>query len=58
VHVAGREGLSRSDVEVTNNLVNLDAALETATLLSLCVEVFSVVFPLALLDTLAAAERP
>lgn len=45
-------------MEVANDLVDLDAALKTASLLTLFVKVLSVVFALALLNTLATAERP
>lgn len=58
VEVAVREGLSGGDVEVANDLVDLDAALEAASLLALFVKVLSVVFTLALLHTLATTERP
>jgi hypothetical protein len=58
VHVASRERLSRRNVEVSNDLVDTNAALETASLLSLLVEVLGVVFTLTLLDTLATTKRP
>jgi hypothetical protein len=45
-------------MEVSNDLVDANAALETASLLSLLVEMLGVVFALALLDTLAATKRP
>lgn len=37
VQVAVGEGLSGGDVEVSNDLVDLDATLETASFLALCV---------------------
>lgn len=58
VQVSVREGLSRGDVEVADDLVDLDAALKAASLLALGIEVFSVVLAFALLDTLTATERP
>lgn len=58
VHVASGERLSGSDVEVSDDLVDSNATLETASLLSLLVEVLGVVFALALLNALAAAKRP
>lgn len=58
VHVSGRERLSRRDVEVADNLVDSNATLETATFLTLFVEMFGVVFALALLHSLAATKRP
>jgi hypothetical protein len=45
-------------MEVSNDLVDANAALETASLLSLLVEMLGVVFALALLNTLAATKRP
>jgi hypothetical protein len=58
MHVAVGEGLSRGNVEVSNDLVDLDATLQTTSLLALFVEVFGVVLSLALLDTLATTKRP
>lgn len=58
VKVAVREGLPGGDVEIANDFVDLDAALETASLLTLFVKVLRVVFALALLHTLATTERP
>jgi len=58
VHVASGERLSRRNVEVSNDLVDANAALQTASLLSLLVEVLGVVFTLALLDALATTKRP
>jgi hypothetical protein len=58
VHVASREGLSRGNVEVAYDLVDLDAAIEAASLLSLRVQMLSVVFALTLLYVLAASKRP
>jgi hypothetical protein len=45
-------------VEVADDLVDPDAAVEAASLLSLCIEFLGIVLALALLDALAAAERP
>ncbi len=58
VQVAIGEGLSRSNVEVANDLVDLDIALDTASFFSLCVELFAIVFALTLLDPFATTERP
>jgi hypothetical protein len=58
VHVAVGEGLSGSDMEVSDDLVDSNATLETAALLSLLVEVLGIVFALTLLNALSATERP
>ena len=58
VKIAIGEGLSRSNVEVSNNLVHLDVALETASLLALLVEMLGVVLAFTLLNALATTERP
>jgi hypothetical protein len=58
VEVAIGERLSWCEVEVSNDLVDTDATLETATLLALSIEVFRVVLTLALLDAFTTAERP
>lgn len=58
VHVAVAETLAGSKVEVSNHLVDADAALDAASLLPLRVQVLAVVFPLALLDALAPTEGP
>jgi hypothetical protein len=58
VKIAIGEGLSGSDVEVSNNLVHLDVALETAPLLALLVEMLGVVLAFTLLNALATTERP
>jgi hypothetical protein len=58
MHVASGERFSRSNVEVSDHLVDLDATLKTTALLSLSIEVLGVVFALALLYTLATTERP
>jgi hypothetical protein len=58
VHVTCGERLSGCDVEVADNLVDSDAALETAALLSLCIKMFGIVFALALLDVLSTAKGP
>lgn len=56
VQVAIRVRLSGRNVEVANDLVDLDATLKTASLLALSVEVFRIVFALALFDALATTE--
>ena len=58
MEIAIGEGLSRGNVEVSNDLVHLDVALETASLLALLVEMLSVVLAFTLLDALATTERP
>lgn len=58
MEVAVRKGLSRGNVEISNDFVNLDAAFKTAAFLALCIKVFGVVFALALLDALATTEGP
>ena len=58
VQVTIGEGFSRCNVEVSNNLVDLDAALKATSLLALGVKVFSVMLALALLNTLSTTERP
>jgi len=58
VQVAVGERFSRSNVKVTDDLVDADAALKTASFLTLLVEMFGVVFPLALFDSLSTTERP
>lgn len=56
VQVTVGERLSGCNVEVSNNLVDADAAFETASFLALCVEAFSVVLPLALLYTFSTTK--
>jgi hypothetical protein len=58
VEVAVGEGLSRGNMEVSDDLVDLDAALQATSLLALLVEVFGIVLSLTLLDALATTERP
>jgi hypothetical protein len=58
VHVASRERLSRSNVEIADNFVDSNATLETASLLSLGIEVFGIVLALALLHALTTTKRP
>jgi len=58
MHIAIGEGLSRRNVEVSNDLVYFDAALEAAPFLALRIEVFGIVLTLALFNTLTATERP
>jgi len=45
-------------MEVSNDLVHAQAALDAAALMSLLFQLLGVVFALALLDTLALAECP
>jgi hypothetical protein len=58
MQVPVRERLSRRNVKVSNDLVDANATLNAATFPTLLVEMFGVVFALALLDTLAATEGP
>jgi hypothetical protein len=58
VQVAVRERLSGSNVKVAHDLVDADAALETAPFLTLSIEVLGVVFAFTLFDTLPAAKGP
>ncbi len=58
VHLPVAETAPRRDVEVTNHLVHAEAALDAAALAALRVQQVAVVFALALLDALAAAEGP
>ena len=58
VHVAVAEAAAGGDVEVADDLVHAQAAFDAAALAALLVETLRVVFALALLDTLAVAERP
>lgn len=58
VHVAIAETAARRKVEVSDHLVDTQAALDAASLLSLLVELLGVVLPLALLNTLTLAESP
>jgi len=52
------EALSGREVEVANDLVDADAAFDPAAFTALRVELFAVVFALALLNIFAAAEGP
>jgi len=56
VHVAIAKTLAGCEVEVSNHFVDTDATLDTTSLAPLLVQVLAVVFPLALLDILAAPE--
>ena len=58
VHLCTREGLSRRDVEVSDDLVDAQVPRDIAPFLAHRVETLSVVFSLTLLDALAFAERP
>lgn len=58
MEIAVGERLSWRNVEVSNDFVYTNAALETASLLALCIEVLSVVLTFTLLDALTAAKGP
>lgn len=58
VKVAVRERLSGRNMKVTDNLVDADASLKTTSFLTLLVEMFGVVFSLALFNSLSTTERP
>lgn len=58
VQVAVGEGLSRSNVEVSDDLVDTDTALKTTSFLALLIEMFGVVLSLALFDSLSTAKGP
>lgn len=58
VHVAVAKAAPRRDVEVAHHLVHADRTLDPAALLPLRVQPLAVALALALLDPLAAPERP
>ena len=58
VHVAVAEAAARRDVEVADDLVDAQPALDAAAFFALRVQPLAVVLSLALLDVLAAAEGP
>jgi hypothetical protein len=58
VHVAITEAAARGDVEVANNLVNAQPALDSAALVALLIQLLAVVLALALLDVFAPTESP
>lgn len=58
VHVTIAEASAGSKMEVSNDLVDLQQALNTATLFPLLVQSLRVMLPLALLHTLASAKGP
>ena len=58
VHVSIAERLARSKVKVADDLVDADAAFDAAAFAALLVELFAVVFALALLDVLPSAKGP
>lgn len=58
VHVSVGEGFPGRDVEVADDFVDFDGAFETTAFFALGVEVFGVVFALALFDAFATAEGP
>jgi hypothetical protein len=58
VHVAVAETAAGGKVEVANDLVDTQATLDTAALLSLLVQLLGIVLALALLDILSPAKGP
>jgi hypothetical protein len=58
MHVAVGEGFAGCEMEVADDLVNADAAFDTAAFAPLGVEALAVVFTLTLLDAFAATEGP
>lgn len=58
MHVAIAERLARGEMEVAHDLVDANTSLNAASFPALLVQVFRVVFPIALFYILATAERP
>lgn len=58
MHLGSREGLSRGNVEVSNDLVYAQVSSNVASLFAHAIETLCIVFALALLDALAFAEGP
>jgi hypothetical protein len=58
VHVSIAEAAARGDVEVSDNLVHAQVAVDAAALVPLLVQLLGVVLALALLDALALTESP
>lgn len=58
MHIPVAETPSRRNVEISNNLIDSDASLDTAPLLSLQIQSFSVVFPFALFYILSPSKSP
>lgn len=58
MHLSVAETLPRRKMEVSDDLVDADAAFNPAAFAALLIELLSVVFALALIDVLAAPERP
>lgn len=58
MQIAIREALARGNMEIANDLVHADATFEAAPFLALLIEVFGVMFALALFDALAAPKGP
>jgi hypothetical protein len=58
VHVHVGETATRGNVEVTNNLVHTEDTLNAAALAALGLELFSVSFPLTLLDVGSDTKGP
>lgn len=58
MEVSVRKTLSGRNVEVSDNLVNSDAALETTAFLALSIQVLRIVFTFALFHSLSTTEGP
>jgi len=58
VHVAVAEAAAGGDVEVADDLVDAQSAVDAAPFVSLLLELLGVVFPFALLDAGAGSEGP
>ena len=58
VQVAVREGFPWCNMEISNDLVDSNAAFETASFLTLLIEVLGVMLALALLHSFSATKRP
>ena len=58
MHHSIRETPTRRDVEVPNDFIDAEPALDPTTLLSLCIKLLAIVFPFALLHTIASAKCP
>ncbi len=58
MHLSVAETLPRREMEVSDDLIDADAAFNAAAFAALLVELFTVVFPLALLDVFATPEGP
>lgn len=58
VHIAVTEAPTWRDVEVSDNLVDSQITLNAASLVALGIQSFPVVFPFALLNSLAPTKGP